>query len=88
MLNMWEMAATIIGGLVLLIVGFVAKQVSGINDEFKLLNGRFYAHLQAPGIHREGFARVDGELHSLEQKVNVAHKRLDAVCANRGGKQE
>jgi hypothetical protein len=83
---MWAEIAFGIAAIALAVLGFVAKQVSGINDEFKLLNGRFYAHLQAPGIHREGFAIMEGKIDNVDQKVNVAHKRLDAVCAKQGGK--
>ena len=82
---MWEVVASVIGGLVLLIVGFMARQVSGIHDEFKLLNGRFYSHLNAPGIHREGFAIVKGEIENVDQKAVAAHKRIDGLCAKQGG---
>ena len=79
-----DVAGTIIGGLILLIVGFVAKQVSGINTEFKELNNRFYKHVIEPGIHHSGFAQVREHVDAVESKVNVAHKRIDAV-ESKGG---
>ena len=83
---MWEVAAVAIAGVVLPLLGFVAKQVSSINDEFKILNGRFYNHLNEPGNHREGLAIIRGEVDAVDQKAVAAHKRIDVVCAKQGGR--
>ena len=76
---MWEVAAVIIAGIALPLLGFVAHQVSGIHEEFKLLNGRFYDHLNEPGNHREGIALLKGEVDNSEQKADAAHKRIDQI---------
>ena len=84
---MWEVAAVVIGGVALPLLGFVAHQVSGIHGEFKLLNGRFYDHLNEPGNHREGLALLKGEVDQADQKATAAHKRIDQSIEKQGGKE-
>lgn len=72
-----DTAATVIGGLLLIVSSLVLAIVNNIRGSLKELNGRFYNHVMDAGLHEAGIARVEEKVKAVDQTARVAHKRID-----------
>ena len=78
--------ASLVNGLLSLLVGMVLWGVRSINTHLKAINGRLSGHIEDKNLHYAAQARTEEQIRNLLQTVTVAHKRIDHVEETLHGK--
>ena len=74
-----SLIASLINGLLSLLVGMVLWGVRAINANLTQMNGRLGTHVENKDLHYAAQARTDEQIKSLTQMVAVAHTRIDRL---------
>jgi hypothetical protein len=83
--DIWRVVSTVVGGLVMTLVGYNAHQLRQVLDNQERMNGKFFSHVTDPHLHYSALTKAEEHRKHIENKADVAHQRLDHIEQRRTG---